>query len=340
MLRGIGGLLSGGTLTEAYYESAEMRERLAVWNERIGFDAVLAFSSSMAGYALPIDAGRRVIDFCDLDSLKWQAYARQGTGPLRVLYAVEGRRMATRERAWSSAFDRTIVITREEAQSLIDAVGAARALVAGNGVTLPDEPLIGQLPSESVVGFVGAMDYKPNVEGVCWFCKEVWPRIKTHRPEAVFRIVGRAPARRVRRLAKYDGVEVVGAVEDVGPWIRGFRVSIAPLHIARGLQNKVLEAMAWARPVVLTSAAACGIEGVDGREYVVADSAESFSRAVLNLLADEERAVEMGRSARQRVAWRHDWAREMGKIERALIGPVTEIDPPMSARNVLMEVGL
>jgi sugar transferase (PEP-CTERM/EpsH1 system associated) len=318
MAKGFLGMLRGDTVTEAFYRSREMFSSVTDWSKRVRFDAVLAFSSSMAPYALRVPAGRRVLDFCDLDSRKWADYARFCRFPWRWLHAMEARRLGVMERLWSPCFDAVTVVTESEAAPLRGFLSEDQLHVVNNGVTI--EPETNVPPSSNTVGFVGAMDYFPNVDAVCWFVGECWPRILAECPNATFRIVGRAPTRRVRRLVRSTNVEVVGAVEDARAEIRRFTVCVAPLRIARGVQNKVLEAMAEGRPVVLTSFAAEGIAGRDSEPFRITDTPELFAHQVAHLLGDANQRRRIGMEARRFVSARHRWDVEIAKLESILLG--------------------
>ncbi len=314
ILRGLYGLASGRTLTETYYKSAEMSASLHRWTQTRQFDAVVAFSSSMAPYALQVPTSRRVLDLCDLDSRKWMDYADSSKGPARYLYRTEGRRLAEQERDWAEAFDATLLITETEAKPIRRYVNPGRVHVVGNGVSLPVDT-DGHRAHPPTVGFVGVMDYRPNVDAVCWFVSNCWHEIRTRCPSATLRIVGRSPTRRVRRLNHIPGVRVVGEVDDVTAELRGFDLSIAPMRIARGLQNKVLEAMAAAKPVVLTCAAADGIKADHNREFFIADTPVAISANVSWLLNDETARSRMGQAARSFVAANHRWEGILRRFE-------------------------
>jgi len=294
MPRGLWSLARGGTFTEGYYQHLEMVRTLRRWDRQAGFDAVLVFSSGMAPYARYVRAPRKVLDFCDLDSRKWTAYAQRSSGARALLYDLEGRRLATRELQWLNEFD------------------------AANGVTIPDLPESGWVCPSPVAGFVGCMDYPPNVDAVVWFVRDIWPLIRRRVPDASFEIVGRRPTRAVRVLGETPGVQIVGEVEDVVSFVRRFRVSVCPIRIARGLQNKVLEAMAAARPVVLTPTAATGLTAKDQIHYLIADTAEAFADQVVGLLADPDRCFRLGAAARRFAAENHCWEREMSRLESLL----------------------
>ncbi|MCH8244031.1 MAG: glycosyltransferase, partial [Planctomycetes bacterium] len=166
-------------------------------------------------------------------------------------------------------------------------------------------------------------DYKPNVDAVVWFVRHCWAAIRNVHPRAVFRIIGRSPAKRIQRLARLPGVQVVGEVESVYDELRSVDVSVAPLRIARGLQNKVLEAMAAAKPVVLTSGAAQGIDATDGEHFLIADTPEATIRAVNRLLADPEERHAIGHAARCFVGTNHCWERELTKLEQIVTGVIS-----------------
>ena len=310
--RGLAGLAAGRTLTESYYRSRAMADILRRWSKTVAFDVVVAFSSSMAPYALDVPAPRRVLDLCDLDSRKWHGYAERSSIPAGWLYRIEGDRLAEREIAWTRAFDATLLITHREARPLLGRVPAGQVHAIGNGVDLPacsgdcrESPSAGG--AVPTVGFVGVMNYRPNVDAVRWFVRCCWPRIRSACPEATFRIVGRSPTRSVRRLQAVPGVKVVGGVEDVGSELGRFHVSVAPLRIARGLQNKVLEAMAWAKPVVLTVPAAEGIAALDGDAFVVARDEAEMAEAVVSLLQNQLRRERIGAAGRRFVQSYHRW---------------------------------
>ncbi len=323
-LKGLWNLFRGGTVTEAFYRDARMTRRLARWAKTVRFDVVLAFSSGVADYAGPVSADTKVLDFCDLDSQKWLSYAGRTHFPRSWLYRVEGRRLARRERAWLEDFDHATLISATEKADLVRGAdggvkgSACRITVVGNGVLLPSEHDL-PVPESSVVGFVGAMDYAPNVDAVTWFADRIWPVVLAEHPHARFQIVGRKPSRAVRRLDRRPGVEVIGEVTHVNDALKTWQVSVAPMRMGRGVQNKVLEAMAAARPVVLTSQAAAGLSERDIKHLTIADGASDLADAVKRLLGDVELCRRLGRESRGVVAREHSWAREVAKLE-ALFG--------------------
>ncbi len=311
--------LGGGTLTEGYFNARAMHDGLRRWTETERFGAILAYSSSMAPFALAVPATRRVLDFVDLDSAKWAAYARQRSFPASLVFGREGTRLAAREKAWARQFDASVFITPAEAADLDAPDVADRVHVVGNGVTPPPGPTP-PLPREPDVGFVGMMDYFPNVEAVCWFVRDIWPLVRRRYPDATFWIVGRSPAAGVRALAAEPGVRVTGAVDNVGEYLAKFRVSVAPFLTARGLQNKVLEAMAARRPVVVTGRIARSLHGRAGEHFLAADEPAEFARRVIELIENDALANGLAERAAELIATRYRWDAEMEKLTAIVEG--------------------
>ncbi|MBI1825630.1 MAG: TIGR03087 family PEP-CTERM/XrtA system glycosyltransferase [Planctomycetes bacterium] len=337
LVRGAVSLLRGRTLTEGFYAHSKMNQLLDRWSAANRFDAVVAFSSSMVPYALRVPTQRHVLDLCDCDSQKWRQYADHSRKPLRWLYKAEASRLEQFEAETIPKFDATIVISESEARIARRIAPCGRLQVVTNGVQVPDSR-DSETGSSSVrpiarpvVGFLGVMNYKPNVDGVGWFVRDCWPEIRTAHPDAEFRIVGRNPARAVRRLSSAPGVRVIGAVKDIWPELAGWRVSVAPLRIARGLQNKVLEAMAAARPVVLTTAAADGIDAKNGREFLVADTPNEIADRVKQLLSDADECLRLGQNARHFVRKNHRWDDVLDHFEFIVTGAGVQRSEPRTA---------
>ncbi len=326
-LRAAAGLMAGRTATEAYFASRPLRDRVLDWSGRVGFDAVLAFSSGVAPLALEIPAGRRVLDFVDLDSRKWAESAPRAAWPMNWVYREEGERLGRREREWMSAFDACVVCNQREADLVTEDVlrpklhvietGASLELGPARGIAGRDEPV--QLPAKAVVGFLGAMDYPPNIEGVYWFAESIWPLIRRRRPDAEWWIVGRSPTRAVKDLEDGTSIRVTGSVPAVEPYLQKMRVFVAPLRLARGVQTKVLTAMAAGRPCVVTPCVLEGIGAEAGHEVLVAEEPADFARAVGSLLDDRARAEAIGRAGRSFVRRRYRPAQGLASLERLLL---------------------
>ncbi|HSZ53579.1 MAG TPA: TIGR03087 family PEP-CTERM/XrtA system glycosyltransferase, partial [Caulobacteraceae bacterium] len=250
-------------------------------------DLVVLYSSALGKHLLDRlpDGLPLLVDFVDADAAKWAAYAAAAPWPLSWLFRREARKLVAFESALLSRADSALLVSDAERQVMacLQPQWAAKLEVMSNGVDLeafpPAPPASG-----SLIVMCGRMDYRANVEGARWFAHEVFPLIRKRAPEAIFRIVGAGPTRAVRTLALQPGVEVTGAVPRVWPHLAEARVVVAPLRFARGIQNKVLEGLAAARPVVATTAALEGLDVVPGREALAADEPAAFADAVLQVL--------------------------------------------------------
>jgi polysaccharide biosynthesis protein PslH len=279
--------------------------------------AVYAFSGQMAQF-VPADLRQTfVMDFVDADSAKFEAYAADGRPPMRWVHAREARTLAAFERSVAARADASLLVSRAEADLFRARTGATNVQAVSNGIDFgffdPAADFPKLEPGARILLFTGQMDYRPNVDAVRWFAEEVLPRI----PGARFVIAGRDPAPAVRALAG-DRVVVTGAVEDMRSWLAAAAVVVAPLRIARGVQNKVLEAMAMARPVVASPAAFEGIDAEPGRDLIVADGAEAMANAIKGLLADPERAAALGAAARRHVVASYSWEARLAPLSKLL----------------------
>ncbi len=329
-LRGLRSLLSGRSATERYFDTPRLRTQITRWSRSIGFDAVLAFSSGMADLALSVDAPRHVLEFDDFDSAKWLELAKRARPPLRWVYRCEGVRLARREKDWLKRADAGVVVNQREVSHVNDDALRGKLHVIEPGIPL-DVPWRNAqmaapppLSTEPVVTFVGAMDYAPNVDAACWFVKHVWPRILDQRPDARFFIVGRSPTREVRRLSRDHRVIVSGTVPEIAPYLEQSRVVVAPVRIARGIQIKVLMAMAAGRPCVVSPGVAEGIEARDRQEWLVAREPADFAESVLHVLDRDVLASRLGQAAWEFVRKHHRADLGSRKLERLLTGAERE----------------
>jgi sugar transferase (PEP-CTERM/EpsH1 system associated) len=284
----------------------------------------VVFSSPMAQYLERHDM-LRVADIVDVDSDKWTQYAAKARWPARWIYAREGRRLLSYERHVASTFDASYFVSPAEAALFhrLAPESVNRVSDFGNGVdTLYFSPEVAH-PSpfaegEEAIVFTGAMDYWPNVDAVVWFANEALPVIRRARPGAVFYVVGSRPTPAVQALAAIDSVRVTGTVPDVRPYLAHSSVVVAPLRIARGVQNKVLEAMAMGRPTVVTPQALEGIDAQPGRDLVLApEDGPGFATTVLGLLGADDGRV--GRAARERVVARYGWDANLEPVAKVLM---------------------
>jgi sugar transferase (PEP-CTERM/EpsH1 system associated) len=236
---------------------------------------IFVFSGQMAQYVPADFDGRFIMDFVDVDSAKFESYAGEGNALMRWVHEREGRKLAAFEAEIARRADASLFVSMAEAGLFRARSGADRVAAMGNGIdTVFYDPsakyrkLHPVFPDPLIV-FTGQMDYRPNIEAVSDFAHNALPAIRAAHPETTFAIVGRNPAPAVVELSALPGVQVTGAVDDVRTWLSGADIVVAPLRIARGIQNKVLEAMAMAKPVVASTAAAEGIDAVDGEHLQV-----------------------------------------------------------------------
>ena len=313
-------LLRGRTATEGAFWSSALYRLLAAWTRGMRFDAVLASASSMVPY-LQREGLRdvpAVVDLVDVDSQKWLDYAAASRGPAAWLYRTEGRRLRRLEQGLP-AWTRGVVLTTPAEVALYEQfAGSGTARAVANGVDLdyfrPAPP-----SSEPACVFVGALDYRPNVDGICWFCAEVWPKLWQRRTDARLYIVGRHPAEPVLRLASVPGVEVVGTVPDVRPWLTRAAVAVVPLRIARGVQNKVLEALAMGRAVLAAPLCLQGMKTAPGRHLLTATAPEEWLTELERLLDDAELRGRLGAAGRAFVAEHHCWDRCLAPLLELLL---------------------
>ncbi len=309
-LRALASLAAAGTVTEGAFSSPELRGLLRDWARTTPFRACLASASSMVPY-LRLPELRRVpavVDLVDVDSQKWLDYAAGSRGPRAWLYRTEGQRLRRLERYLTGTVRAVTLVSDAEADVYRGFCPDGPVHVLTNGVDLAYfQPRPG--PVEAACVFLGALDYRPNVDGVCWFCEEVWPLIHGRRPGTKLYLVGRRPAPAVRRLAERPGVEVVGPVPDVRPYLARSAVAVAPLRLARGVQNKVLEALAMGKAAVISPACRAGLRVEPGTDLLVASSPAEWAEAVGRLLDDEGLRDRLGAAGRRRVEERNCWER-------------------------------
>ena len=315
-LAGVEAVLSGKPVSLTAFHSRKLaawvRETIA--RERIA--AIVVFSGQMGQYIPAGFSGRVLIDLCDVDSAKFQSYAEAGE---RVwLNAREARLLAVEEERLGQRADATVLISEAEAalyRSRLRAPERVNVEVIGNGIdagffdpaAASPHPVIAGMPGPHCV-FTGQMDYRPNEQAALWVIEHLLPHLRAVHPEAMFHVVGRNPTSRLLAHHAAPGVHVWGQVPDVRPFIAAADAVLAPLLIARGVQNKVLEAMAMARPVVLTPEAATGIAARDGAEWcVVPPDPQAMAERLAALVADPQAAGQMGAAARRFVLDHHGW---------------------------------
>ena len=303
--------LCGRTATEGLFASAGLRQAVAGWSRSIRFDAVLAYCSSMVQHADAVAQENvpLIVDLVDVDSQKWLDYSALAREPKRTLYALEGRRLRNLEGRIARRAQSVTLVSEAEAELFRRVCPNDHTFAVPNGVDLDYFKPSDCSPNEFAEAcvFVGALDYRANIDGLEWFCREVWPRVRSQHSDMPLVIVGRNPTTAVRRLAEADGVRLIGEVPDVRPYLAQAACVVAPLRIARGIQNKVLEAFAMAKAVVASPQALEGLTASPGVEVMQAASPSEWSDHVLRLRDNRSLRAELGRNARRFVETRHSW---------------------------------
>lgn len=317
------GLLSGEPLSLPYYRDRDLQRWVDSMLSRRPITRALGYSSSMAQYLVPHAQLLRVLDFVDIDSDKWRQYADKKPWPMCWVYRREARLLLKVERRIAREFDASTFVSKAEADLFKQMAPESADKVFGfsNGVDTdifsPLHDLVSPYAAdEEVLVFTGAMDYWANIEAVSWFAREVWPAVQRAHPRARFYIVGSRPGAVVQALGRQAGIVVTGSVPDTRPYIAHAKMALAPLRIARGIQNKVLEAMSMSKPTLVTSQALEGIAAQVGEEILVADDAETFGRHIRDVLAG--RYPNMGESARERVLRDFSWSGNLRVVDELL----------------------
>ncbi|WP_206241080.1 TIGR03087 family PEP-CTERM/XrtA system glycosyltransferase [Novosphingobium terrae] len=327
-LAGLEALAKGQPISLTAFHDRHLADyvRSTLASGRIG--TIFVFSGQMGQYVPADFTGRVILDLVDVDSAKFDAYGREGKGPMRWVHAREGRLLAVEEGRLAARADHTLLISKAEAALLkrrLPANSPAHVGVLSNGIdcsffspeVAPDAALAAQ-PGPKLI-FTGQMDYAPNIAAVTRAAQQLMPAILKHHPQASFHIVGRAPTPAVQALHGVNGTQVHGAVPDMRPYLAAADMALVPLEIARGVQNKVLEAMAMALPCVLSPGAATGIEARDGTDYAIADSDQALIATTLALLDNPDHAKAMGQAARVHVLAHASWQAALAPLA-GLIG--------------------
>ena len=298
-----------------YFYSPVLRKRIGEALAGTRFDLIFVHCSSVAQYVADVRDVPKILDFGDMDSQKWLEYAKFHRFPRSLGYWLEGTKLEREEKRLARRFDLCTCTTLAERQTL-DAydTGVATGWFP-NGVDAEFfSPGDEGYDAESIC-FIGRMDYYPNQQAMFAFCRDTLPLIRAKRPDVTLTIVGADPSPAVRRLGDLPGVTVTGSVPDVRPYVRRAALSVAPLLIARGTQNKILESMAMGVPVVASPCAAGGVDAVPGEHILVASEPHELCDAVVSILADADYRDSLAQSARDRVLTNHSWPHSMQRLD-------------------------
>lgn len=331
----LSGMLRRKPMSVLYFHEKHLQEKIDVILQENKIDVICCFSGTSAEYLYCsrhaewlFSTNRKkpllIMDFCDVDSLKWQEYGKRSSFPFSYLYNQEGRLLNTYEKEIVRKFDTSIIITENEKALFRENVNrSANPLVIGNGVDLEyfnPEMVTSSATCNDRKGtellFVGAMDYRANVDGVCWFAEAVWPQVLNYSKNTIFTIAGRNPTRAVQLLHGKKNILVTGAVEDIRPYYQSASIVVVPLRIARGIQNKVLEAMAMGKAVVSTTNAATGIIDHEGHGVQIQDNPHEFAKAITSLIGDKITSAKSGAQNRAYVEKYFNWSTNLEVLKK------------------------
>jgi sugar transferase (PEP-CTERM/EpsH1 system associated) len=315
------GLFRKQPLTMSAFYSGELQDKITQKLRSEKIDRILVFSSVMAEYVWRALGIPRIVDFVDVDSAKWQLFSERSYFPFSWIYRIEASRLARYEEKVTRTFDHSIIVSDKEAELFKSRVNGQPLSVIPNGVDLDYfSPKLNEImeSKQSILIFTGMMDYFPNIEAVQFFCDSIFPTITKVLPQVQFYIVGRNPTWQVRRLSNRPQVIVTSSVPDVRPYLAKATVSVAPFRTSRGVQNKVLEALAMGLPVVGTSLAFQGMKTTVSDGIRIADDPEKFGREVLSLLTDSDLQRQCSIQARKYVEQYHQWQDHAACLETLL----------------------
>lgn len=321
------------SISVCYFYSNKLQQSIDNLLERVEFDVLICFSSPMAEYYFRSTYKKRttkslikIMDLIDVDSYKWAQYAERSSGLKRLVYRHEAHYLSQYEHRIAETFNHLLVVSEQEKNIFLQGLAATNLHAVTNGVDLyffnPDHPQRYQTRKPMLV-FTGVMDYWPNIEGVFWFVERILPRIRAAFSNVTFYIVGSRPTTEIKNLERTEGIVVTGFVEDIRDYLAAASVCVVPLRIARGIQNKILEAMAMRKPVVTTLQAFEGIKAVPDEDIIAAESEENFAAAVIDLLRNPSHAQKIGERARLCVETYYSWENNLSILDKLLVEPIT-----------------
>ena len=314
----------GMPLSVPYYQSRAMKNWAQSVIARDGIRRALLFSSVTWQFVEDYPDMRRVVYFVDVDSDKWKQYAGKKKWPLNRVYHREGETLLRYERRAAREADYSVFVSEREADLFrgLAPESADKVTNVNHGIDRvyydPDLDFPSPYDGRRVLVFTGAMDYWANVDAIVWFAQEVFPKVRERLDDVWLYVVGARPAPAVRRLDQEERVCVTGAVPDIRPYLAHARAAIAPLRIARGVQTKLLEALAMAKPVLATPAAWEGIKPFAGQDRLTAEAPADLADKAVALLTDG--AAELGRDGRAFVLANYDWTANVARLRRLLEG--------------------
>lgn len=301
-----------------YFYSSRLAKRIRDSLLRKRYDLIFVHCSSVAPYVSTVAETPKILDFGDMDSQKWLIYAQVRKLPLSLGYWIEGAKLEREEKRLARQFDLCTCTTRTELNTLESYRAAAATDWFPNGVDTEYFSPTNTPYDPDTIAFIGRMDYYPNQQAMFDFCREILPLIRQKRPDANLQIIGANPSAAVERLGRLSGVTVTGSVPDVRPYVQRSALTVAPLSIARGTQNKILESMAMGVPVVASEQAAGGVDAEPDEHFQVASDPVSFCSYALRLLEHPTERDRLSKAGRQRILSRHNWSTSMAKLDNLI----------------------
>lgn len=298
-----------------FFYSPDLKARVQQLLGSQSWDLIFVHCSSVAQYVEHVSDIPKILDFGDMDSQKWLEYAAYKPFPLSLGYRFEGYKMLAAEKRLARRFDLCTATTRAEWETLNAYGTGADTDWFPNGVDADFFSPGAEGYDSDTISFIGRMDYYPNQECMSRFCELVWPLIKARRADMKLLIVGADPSPSMRKLGELPGVTVTGSVPDVRPFIRKSALMVAPLNIARGTQNKILEAMAMGVPVVTSSIAAGGVDAQAESHFLVGDTPQEYAQAIFRITEDPQERERLAQAGRARMLSHHAWPRSMERLD-------------------------
>jgi len=318
------GLLKSRSLSEANFYSSALSQKIHKTLQQKNIQAVMLTASSLYQYAadckVPV-----VVDFMDIDSEKWRQYSEKSQWPMRWLYHREAQKVRQLEHLCTSQFNASFLISTAEItqfQEVHPDLDHEKVHILGNGINTQEfypcqtEPMANKACETFL--FVGVMDYEPNVEAVLWFCQHVWPKLHQLYPKAQFVIAGMNPIPSIEALSNQPGIVVTGFVEDILGYFHSADVFVAPFRMARGVQNKILQAFACGLPTISTQVGIEGIECTKGEHYLQANSADEFISAISTLQEDVQLRAKIGQNALTLIQEQFSWDARLSKLGQVM----------------------
>ena len=298
-----------------YFYSWKLGRKINSLIEKNHYDLIVVHCSSVAHFVLSAKNTPKVLDFCDMDSQKWLIYAKHKPFPLSLAYWLEGIKLQRAEKLLAKKFNSSSVATSFELETLESFDSGRASFCFPNGVdTEYFSPTQRQYDANTIC-FIGKMNYYPNEKCMLEFSDQVFPKLRQKYPQLKLCIVGSNPTEKILALAERDGIEVTGRVADVRPYVQQSALSVVPLTIARGTQNKILESMAMGVPVVCSGVAARGIDALPEEHVLVADSVDQYIKQISRIIDNPVERERLSVNGRMRMLSHHDWEIAMQKMD-------------------------